>query len=119
MGGFSFCTSLIFGFYTALALQKSNTNAKPNPGQHHSSFHLLLHSNAGLVFLFADNLCANFATFWRCVSFKLRPHGSLPGLFFHYLVQALLRIPALPDPPRRRYLEQGKNTGEVSWAVVG
>ena len=31
---------------------KSNSNAKPNPGQHHSSFHLLLHSNAGLVFLF-------------------------------------------------------------------
>ena len=30
---------------------KSNSNAKPNPGQHHSSFHLLLHSNAGLVFL--------------------------------------------------------------------
>ena len=31
---------------------KSNSNAKPNPGQHHSSFHLPLHSNAGLVFLF-------------------------------------------------------------------
>ena len=30
---------------------KSNSNAKPNPGQHHSSFHLPLHSNAGLVFL--------------------------------------------------------------------
>ena len=33
---------------------KSNSNAKPNPGQHHSSFHLLLHSNAGLVFLFSS-----------------------------------------------------------------
>ena len=33
---------------------KSNSNAKPNPGQHHSSFHLLLHSNAGLVFLLAS-----------------------------------------------------------------
>ena len=32
---------------------KSNSNAKPNPGQHHSSFHLPLHSNAGLMFLFA------------------------------------------------------------------
>ena len=32
---------------------KSNSNAKPNPGQHHSSFHLLLHSNPGLVFLFS------------------------------------------------------------------
>ena len=28
---------------------KSNSNAKPTPGQHHSSFHLPLHSNAGLV----------------------------------------------------------------------
>ena len=35
---------------------KSNSNAKPNPGQHHSSFHLLLHSNAGLVFLFIKAL---------------------------------------------------------------
>ena len=34
---------------------KSNSNAKPNPGQHHSSFHLLLHSNAGLVFLLDHN----------------------------------------------------------------
>merc|ERR1712055_1262152 len=32
---------------------KSNSNAKPNPGQHHSSFHLPLHSNARLVFLLA------------------------------------------------------------------
>ena len=31
---------------------KYNSNAKPNPGQNHSSFHLLAHSNAGLVFLF-------------------------------------------------------------------
>ena len=29
---------------------KSNSNAKLNPGQHHSSFHLPLHSNAGLSF---------------------------------------------------------------------
>ena len=36
---------------------KSNSNAKPNPGQQHSSFHLLLHSNAGLVFLFVGLLC--------------------------------------------------------------
>ena len=59
---------LHFGFYTASAPQKFkknpfflpnkrisckyNSNAKPNPGQHHSSFHLLAHSNAGLVFLF-------------------------------------------------------------------
>merc|ERR1712015_324576 len=35
---------------------KSNSNAKPNPGQHHSSFHLLLHSNAGLVFLFPSSV---------------------------------------------------------------
>merc|ERR1712074_418814 len=35
---------------------KSNSNAKPNPGQHHSSFHLLPHSNAGLVFLLCPML---------------------------------------------------------------
>ena len=29
-----------------------NSNVKPNPGQHHSSFHLPAHSNAGLAFLF-------------------------------------------------------------------
>ena len=30
---------------------KYNSNAKPDPGQHHSSFHLPAPSNAGLVFL--------------------------------------------------------------------
>ena len=32
---------------------KYNKIAKPSQGQHQSSFHLLAHSNAGLVFLFA------------------------------------------------------------------
>ena len=35
---------------------KYNSNAKPNPGQHYSSFYLLAHSNAGLVFLFVHVL---------------------------------------------------------------
>ena len=34
----------------------------------------------------------------RCVSFKLRPHGSLPGQFFHYPVQALRPIPSIGAP---------------------
>ena len=43
--------SILFGSNKQM-LCKYNSNTKPNPGQHHSSFHLLLHSNAGLVFLF-------------------------------------------------------------------
>ena len=39
---------------------------------------------------FACNLSANFGTFWSCVSFKLSPHGSVPGLFFQDPVQALV-----------------------------
>ena len=35
---------------------KYKSNATPNPGQHHSSSHLLAHSNAQLVFLFHDLL---------------------------------------------------------------
>ena len=35
--------------------------------------------------------CANFGTFWSCVSFKLSPHGSVPGLFVQDPVQALVK----------------------------
>ena len=38
----------------------------------------------------ACNLCGNFCTFWSCVSLKLSPHVSVPGLFVQYPVQALL-----------------------------
>ena len=38
---------------------KSNSNAKPNPDQHHSSFHLPAHSNAGLVFLLGRKTCVH------------------------------------------------------------
>ena len=39
---------------------------------------------------FVCNPCANFGTFWSCVSFKLSPQGSVSGLFFQYQVQALV-----------------------------
>ena len=46
---------------------KYNSNTKPNPGQHHSSFHLAAHSNAGLVFLlhkhFASSVKFSYETF--------------------------------------------------------
>ena len=47
-------------------LYRHNTNTKPNTGQHHSSFHLPLHSNAGLVFLFTLS-CKN-ANFFLSLS---------------------------------------------------
>ena len=39
---------------------------------------------------FAGALCANLRTLWSCLYFELRPHESLPGLFFHYPIQALI-----------------------------
>ena len=43
---------------------KYNSNAKQNPSQHHSSFHLPAHSNSGLVFLFPGNIL-KFKKVWK------------------------------------------------------
>ena len=60
---------------------KSNSNAKPNPGQHHSSFHLLLHSNAGLVFLLnlgeGGEGCSGRGGLLRSLQYRLHLGGGV------------------------------------------